>query len=1023
MATRSGTRHAQHCALHTANDQRAGLEASSRDSRPGGGPDSRRVLALLSHRHGPGFPVLAVSTDIQALTGFPPQAFTQAPRFWVDRIHPDDLPPVLSRLTALDAQSGATLDYRFLTADNDWRRLREEVRLIEAVDDSGATILGSVSGPADNRTTPLPDRSLDNGRPGRLSTDLASLLDWEQIQTMMHDFQKLTGAVFALLDIHGTVLVASGWRDLCTRFHRTHPESARACTQSDLYRSGNVREGEYAAYKCQNGLWDVVTPLCVGGRHLGNIYTGQFFYDDEAVDTEAFACQADRLGYDRQAYLDALAEIPRIPRNRVPVLMAFLVKLTVFIAEQGARNLRLARLVTTSRRMTTALRESERHFRQLVTRAPVPIALFDAAGDTQVLNDRFVSTFGHTRDTLPRLEDWWQMAFPDPQNRQAAREAWRRGMDHGGHTASPALEQEIMGAAGTPRVVETVCSRIGDRTIALFTDITERKRSEAILQASEERLQNLYSLSPVGIFLCTPEGRYLSANQALADLLGYATAEDLVRAVESLPQRTFHDPGEWHDIAETLKTRGKFVNRLVKRHKKDGTPIWVLMNMRAVRAPDGSLSHFEGFTLDITERLLAARALAENEERLRTLINAMPDIVYFKDGQGRWLEANTFTQRLFQLRPDDYLQRTDRELAGLRPNFRGTFIESTISDDLAWHAARMYRGEQAILDSDNTPRMFDLIKVPLFRDDGSRRGIVTVGRDITKQRETSAALAKFNRKLESLVAERTAELEEKAAELEQANARLLELDALKSSFVSSVSHEVRTPLTSILGFTRLIERDFHKHYLPLGQDNRNLAAKGNRIMANLRVIDREGDRLKRLINDFLDLAKIEYGSLRWQDSWVAVAELCAQVADAVQGMFSERPELAFVLDLEPDLPAVWIDPDRLQQVLFNLVGNAVKFTPAGSVTLHVSKESGNSLHLAVSDTGIGIEAQDLERIFEKFHQVQQSPATVDQPRGTGLGLTICRQIVQHYGGTIWAESEPGHGSTFQISLPLGGDAG
>ncbi len=401
-------------------------------------------------------------------------------------------------------------------------------------------------------------------------------------------------------------------------------------------------------------------------------------------------------------------------------------------------------------------------------------------------------------------------------------------------------------------------------------------------------------------------GRPLLERQpGLADLLGYATAEDLVRAVDSLPERTFHDPSEWHDIPDTMKTRGTFVTRLVKRHKKDGTPIWVLMNMRAVRAPDGSLSHFEGFTLDITERLLAARALAENEERLRTLINAMPDIVYFKDGQGRWLEANTFTQRLFELGPADYLQRTDRELAGLRPNFRGTFIESAISDDLAWHSARMYRGEQAILDRDNTPRMFDLIKVPLFRDDGSRRGIVTVGRDITKQRETSAALAKFNRKLESLVTERTAELEEKAAELEQANARLLELDALKSSFVSSVSHEVRTPLTSILGFTRLIERDFQKHYLPLGQDNRTLAAKGNRIMANLRVIDREGDRLKRLINDFLDLAKIEYGSLRWQDSWVGMAELCAQVADAVQGMFSERPELAFALDLER--PAAGLD--------------------------------------------------------------------------------------------------------------------
>lgn len=1021
-ATRSQTKYASERNTRTADSPTAALEGTLRAPSPGEG-GTRRALALLTHRHGPEFSVLSVSSDIQALTGFPSRTFTQTPRFWLEHVHPDDLPPVLSRLTALDPRCGAVLDYRFLTAENGYQALREEVRLIADADGQNATILGSVTGPPENRTTPLPDRAAAaNARRERRNADLRDVLNWDQVQSMMHDFQKLTGAVFALVDSDGTVLVASGWRDICTRFHRAHPESARHCTQSDLYLAGNVRQGEYVAYKCRNGLWDVVTPLYIGSRHLGNIYTGQFFYDDDVVDTEAFSRQADRLGFDRQAYLDALDRVPRISRDRVPLLMNFLVKLTVFISEQGAKNLRLRHLVTTSRQVTKALRESERHFRQLVTQAPVPIALFDAAGDTQILNDRFVTTFGHTCDTLPCLENWWQAAFPDPQSRQAAREAWRRAMDRTG-PATPALEQDIMGADGSVRVVETLCSRIGDRTIALFTDITERKRSEAILQASEERLQNLYSLSPVGIFLCTPDGMYLSANQALADLLGYATADELVRAVDSLPMRTFHEPNEWRDIVATLETQGKFVNRLVKRHKKDGTPIWVLMNMRSVRAPDGSLSHFEGFTLDITARMLSARALAESEERLRTLINAMPDFVCFKDGQGRWLEANTFTQRLFRLGPAEYLGRTDRELARDLPGFRGTFIESAISDDLAWHAARMYRGEQAILDLDNTPRMFDIIKVPLFQADGSRRGIVTVGRDITKQRETSAALAKFNRKLESLVTERTAALEEKASELEQANARLLELDALKSSFVSSVSHEVRTPLTSILGFTRLIERDFHKHFLPLVQDSRVLAAKGNRIVANLRVIDREGDRLKRLINDFLDLAKIEYGSLRWQDAWISVGELCGQVADAVQGMFSERPGLAFVLDLAPGLPELWIDPDRMQQVLFNLVGNAVKFTPAGSITLHVSPETDRSLHLAVSDTGIGIAPQDLERIFDKFHQVQQNPATVDQPRGTGLGLTICRQIVQHYGGAIWAESEPGQGSTFHITLPVARESG
>lgn len=873
-----------------------------------------------------------------------------------------------------------------------------------------------------------PTRAVPDPRPAssdRFTLELKALLDREQIQAMMLDFQKLTGAVFALLDPKGEVLVASGWRDICTRFHRAHPESARACTQSDLYLAANVRQGQYMAYRCQNGLWDVVTPLFIGRRHLGNIYTGQFFYDDEDVDMAAFARQAARLGFDREAYLDAVARVPRVSRERVRDVMAFLVKFSVFIAEMGSRNLRLANTVAASRRMTTALRDSERHFRQLAMQAPTPIAIFDAAsGRVEHLNDCFVRAFGYTPEAVATRDAFWARAFPDAAARETAGKCWETALARdGGDDEIASVEQTMVCANGATRVVEVACSHIGAKLVGIFTDITDRKRSERELRDSEERLSNLYSLSPVGIFLCTREGRYLSANQALADLLGYPSVEALVSQVDSLPERTFNEPAEWRDIVEKLETRGKFANRLVLRHKRDGTPIWVLMNMRAVRAPDGTIAHFEGFTLDITERMHATRALRESEKRLRTLINAMPDLVCFKDGHGCWLEANTFTQELFGFGPAQYRGRNNRELAALSPLLAELHQSLADSDDLAWHSGKMYRGEEAILNRDGTVIVFDIIKVPLFRRDGSRLGLVVVGRDITRQREASLALAEFNHRLESLVAERTTALEEKATELEAANTRLVELDALKSAFVSSVSHEVRTPLTSILGFARLIERDFFRHYLPLGRDDPRIAAKGERIVANLRVIDREGDRLKRLINDFLDLAKIEYGSLHWQDTRVAPSDFMAQVAEAVRGLFSELPDTRLVLDVAPDLPRLVIDPDRLQQVLINLINNAVKFTPSGTVTLRARLRDAQTLAIEVSDTGIGIADGELEHIFEKFHQVQQGGN--DANRGTGLGLTISRQIVQHYGGTIWAESEPGRGSTFHITLPVpaGGQKG
>jgi PAS domain S-box-containing protein len=986
-----------------------------------GGP-----VAYLERSASPDHVLVRVSADILDLIGHTPEACTASPQFWEARLHPEDRPTVQAGLAALSETGRLRLTYRFRTASQGYRRLTEELRLVGQ--GRFASVLGSLSAASEDGAAPAarkdaPATAPEDDRPAGAGLKLEILLDRDQIQSLMDDFQKLTGAVFAIVDPQGKVLVASGWQDICTKFHRATPDTARFCTQSDLYLTANLRRGEYVAYRCRNGLWDVVTPLYIGGKHLGNIYTGQFFYDDEAVDTEQFARQADLHGFDRQAYLEALARVPRISRERVGDLMAFLVKLALLISEMGARNLRLANTVAVSRRVAAALRDSERHFRQLATQAPIPIAIFDASGAVESFNDRFVATFGYTTQTVPSLEAFGQRAFADETARQEARQCWNKARDREAGTDIGPREQPMVCADGTPRVVEMVCSRIGEKLVAIFTDVTERKRSEQSLRASEERLSNLYSLSPVGIFLCTREGHYLSANQALADILGYDSVESLLAQVDSLPRRTFHEPAEWADIVAKLETRGKFSNRLVLRHKKDGSRIWVLMNMRAVRAADGTMSHFEGFTLDITERMAAAKALRESEERLRTLINAMPDLVCFKDGHGRWLEANAFTQKLFGLSSEQYLGRTNRELADISPLVREVRGEFATTDELAWHSGKMYRGETAILSQDGTAAVFDIIKVPLFHSDGSRRGIVVVGRDITRQREASLALAQFNRKLESLVAERTTELELKAAELEAANTRLVELDALKSAFVSSVSHEVRTPLTSILGFARLIERDFHKHYLPLGQDNPNVGAKGERILANLRVIDREGDRLKRLINDFLDLAKIEYGSLRWQNAQVSPSELIGQVADAVEGLFSERPETRLVLEVAPNLPRLWIDPDRLQQVLINLVNNAVKFTPAGKVILRASLQDARTLAIAVSDTGIGIADGELERIFEKFHQVQQSVSADDQSRGTGLGLTICRQIVQHYGGSIWAESEPGRGSTFHITLPVMDGAG
>lgn len=173
--------------------------------------------------------------------------------------------------------------------------------------------------------------------------DLAALIDAVEIQSIMDDFHSLTGMVTAILDRNGKVIEATGWQDICTQFHRVHPETSCNCTESDLFLARNLKKGEYLDYKCKNGLVDVVTPLYVGSRHIGNIYTGQFFYEDEVVDEELFGVQASRYGFDRGAYLAAVRKIPRYSRETVANLMSFLVKFATYISGIALSNVELER--------------------------------------------------------------------------------------------------------------------------------------------------------------------------------------------------------------------------------------------------------------------------------------------------------------------------------------------------------------------------------------------------------------------------------------------------------------------------------------------------------------------------------------------------------------------------------------------------------------------------------------------------------------------------------------------------------
>jgi signal transduction histidine kinase len=252
----------------------------------------------------------------------------------------------------------------------------------------------------------------------------------------------------------------------------------------------------------------------------------------------------------------------------------------------------------------------------------------------------------------------------------------------------------------------------------------------------------------------------------------------------------------------------------------------------------------------------------------------------------------------------------------------------------------------------------------------------------------------------------TTELKRINEQLQEANRKLQMMDKMKSDLVSVVSHELRTPLTTIKAFVELL-------LMKTGMPDRRKA----KLLGTINI---EADRLTRLISDLLDLARIEAGTLRWRSEPLFIEEVIQASIESIGPLF-ENSGIRLTKEISLPLPAFSGDRDRLVQVVTNILSNAVKFTPSGGAVHIVARhDPGPKARIVVdiSDTGSGIAAEDIELIFEKFHRSGDQLTSATE--GTGLGLAIARQIVEHYGGRIWATSERGKGSVFTFTLPLNG---
>ena len=502
----------------------------------------------------------------------------------------------------------------------------------------------------------------------------------------------------------------------------------------------------------------------------------------------------------------------------------------------------------------------------------------------------------------------------------------------------------------------------------IVRDISERKQAEEQLK----KLSRAVEQSESTILITDLAGTIEFVNPAFSKKTGYSQ-EEAIGANPRILKSGVHPPEFYQQLWETISGgevwQGEFINR-----KKNGELYWESAIISPVKDRHNRITHYLAIKDDITEHKLAQETLAKERNLLRTLINHLPDYIYIKDTQSRFILANEASVRSLNCSClEDLLGKTDFDFFPHNLAERFYADEQTIFQS---GTPLINQEEQTIRLSTGEPIWFLTTKVA-FRDSrGKIAGIVGLSRDITIQKQ-------------------------EAEELKQAKDQADAANRAKSEFLARMSHEIRTPMNAIIGLTHLALQT-------------ELSSKQQDYLTKIHV---SAHSLLGIIDDILDFSKIEAGKLSLETVSFYLDEVLGDVAN-VLGIKAEEKGLDMQFSVAEDVPAVLVgDPLRLKQVLMNLTSNALKFTEKGSISMNVelvSKQAAKLiLRFAIRDTGIGISPQQRQELFQPFTQADGS--ITRRYGGTGLGLSISKGLVEMMGGAMSVESQPGRGSLFSFT--------
>ncbi len=922
---------------------------------------------------------------------------------------------------------------------------------------------------------------------------LRELVDLKKLRGIFQHFSDAMGFTVGFLSVPDMeILIATGWREICTKFHRRCPLAAENCRRSNarLIRQ-MTKPGKIVIKACANGLVDCAMPIFVKGKCVAILATGQVLLEVPSI--PRFRKQAKIFGCNEKKYLAALAGVPVISAKRLKQMAGFLKELASLVVELGYAGLKekekaeeLARDIATRKKTENILKETAGQLQSLYDSVTDGVLVADARTRKILkVNASACRIFGYSEreflekkaDDLYPPEDAKKNAtlfrdqlrkkktfgtgipfrnkggsifftdvaaqpielqgkrclvgfFRDSTERNRAEERLRKSLsleramlestadgilviEHSTGKITDFNEKfaqlwnmpgKLLQRRDDAKLLKYVLPQLKDSKQFLskvkelychprkdsfdvlrlkdgrvieryshpqlvngkpvgcvwsFRDVTARERTEAILRSSEERFRRFATASGYGFAMGELSGRLVFGNAATLRIVGEKREKDFTRKTFFQYYRPQDAKRLKKEILPIVIKQGRWTGELPLLSAK-GNLIITEQNIFLIRDEQGKPRMVGNVITDITDRKQAEEALREHRRQLLQIIDAVPHMIFAKDQKGRFLLVNRAVAKAYRREPKDLIGVRCQDIQKNRQE-----VEVFLKGDREVLATGkpVLISNESFTEALGRKHLFQAIKMPLKMAGIKEPCILGVKVDVTEQRK---------------------------------------VEEFRNEIVRTVSHELRTPLSiEKEGISILMDGLLG----PVNAEQKEL----------LGTVMRSIDRLSRMITSLLDISSIETGKIKLSHKMTNLADL---VRDAVFEFKKRADEKGVELSVKlPERAISFLaDPDKITQVLTNLVDNAVKFTEKGSVEISAAVLKGR-VKCEVRDTGIGIAPRNVEKLFEKFQQFSRTAGPGE--KGFGLGLSIAKGIIELHGGRIWIQSKFGKGTRAMFSLPIG----